>query len=279
MSKRPFPPPTIHPPQPTHNHTHTIILLHGRGSHGAEFASEFLPSQTSASQTLASSLPTWRWVFPTARTRWSTTFQEDECAWFDAASLTDIHARQDLQTPRLRESLAYVLDILDREVALLGGRAERLFLGGMSQGMATALWVLFCAARRVDGPLGGFVGFCWWLPFARQVEGFWDSSREGGEGALVEFFYETLEYREGVQRRLGEGEGSVLSTPVFLSHGSDDPWVSVELGRQAHFVLSGFMGRVEWSEFSWAEGDGHWVKEPEGFDDILRFLERCSGQT
>jgi hypothetical protein len=32
------------------------------------------------------------------------------------------------------------------------------------------------------------------------------------------------------------------------------------------------MVHVEWNEFTGAEGDGHWVKEPEGFDQILQFL-------
>lgn len=47
------------------------------------------------------------------------------------------------------------------------------------------------------------------------------------------------------------------------------------LGRQALRILQEvMMAPVEWSEFSGAEGDGHWIKEPEGFDMIVRFLER-----
>ncbi|KAJ5839529.1 Phospholipase/carboxylesterase/thioesterase [Penicillium rubens] len=37
--------------------------------------------------------------------------------------------------------------------------------------------------------------------------------------------------------------------------------------------LLGFYVRVDWQEFTSAEGDGYWVKEPEGFDHILKFLE------
>lgn len=151
-----FPAPFIQPPQDSH--THTVILLHGRGSDGVEFAQDFFSSQTSKNQDLASCLPSWRWVFPTSRFRWSTTFQEEECSWFDAYSLTNIHERQELQIGGLRESVSYILDILDAEIDLLNGRSSCIYLGGISQGMATALWTLFCATRRVHGQLGGFVG-------------------------------------------------------------------------------------------------------------------------
>ena len=67
------------------------------------------------------------------------------------------------------------------------------------------------------------------------------------------------------------------STPVFLSHGTDDAFVSVDLGREATRVLQQAGIAVEWYEFVGAENDGHWVKEPEGFDQIVRFLESYSG--
>jgi lysophospholipase-2 len=67
---------------------------------------------------------------------------------------------------------------------------------------------------------------------------------------------------------------------VLLGHGTDDALVSVDLGRQASRILQDVMlAPVEWSEFSGAEGDGHWIKEPEGFDLILRFLERESKES
>ncbi|KAL1981362.1 hypothetical protein VTN96DRAFT_2753 [Rasamsonia emersonii] len=95
-----FPPPHIHPPQPTHRHTHTIILLHGRGSDGPEFASELFSCATSAAdgQNLPARLPSWRWVFPTARERQYPELDEEEQeddyvmrAWFDAYSLKMDH--------------------------------------------------------------------------------------------------------------------------------------------------------------------------------------------
>ena len=32
--------------------------------------------------------------------------------------------------------------------------------------------------------------------------------------------------------------------------------------------------QIEWDAFSGAEGDGHWITEPEGFDQILQFVEK-----
>lgn len=272
--------PKVHVQSPQSSHTHTAILLHGRGSNGPEFAEELFSSITSQNQNLASSLPHWRWVFPTSRDRWSTTFQEKMCAWFDVYSLTDVQARQDLQIDGVRESVSYILDILDREIRLLDGKASHVYFGGISQGMATALWTLFCATGRIKEPLGGFLGFCGWLPFAQQVTDLVQKKNTlsgPGESQLQRvvsrFFHDTIA-GHGTSQGDEVQDTSILLTPVFLSHGTDDAWVSVELGRQAFRILRQILVHVEWNEFAGAEGDGHWLKEPEGFDQVLRFLEQ-----
>ncbi|KAJ5092147.1 hypothetical protein NUU61_007017 [Penicillium alfredii] len=271
-----FPPPHIHPPQGPH--THTVILLHGRGSSGLEFAEELFSSTTSQGQSLASHLPTYRWVFPTSRDRWSTTFQEEMCSWFDAYSLTDIHARQELQTDGLRESVLHILNILEDEARLLDGQLTRIYLGGISQGMATALWAFFGAigTGRVQGALGGLLGFCGWLPFAQQLDDLLSehqSSRTPQILRLVSGFFFDAIAGPAVPQAKTPVDPSILSTPVFFSHGTDDAWVSVQLGRQATRIFRQIMVRIEWNEFTGAEGDGHWINEPDGFDQILQFLE------
>ncbi|KAE8323760.1 Alpha/Beta hydrolase protein [Aspergillus sergii] len=281
-----FPEPHIYLPQSSH--THTAILLHGRGSNGPEFAEELFSSMTSKGHNLASRLPTWRWVFPTSRDRWSDRFQEEMCAWFDAYSLDDIHERQDLQIAGLRESVTHILGILSHEIEILGGNTSHIYLGGISQGMATALWTLFCATNQIHQPLGGFVGFCGWLPYARQVEDLVQGSQESCtvgasskqliQRSVAGFFLDTISSSETSQTN-ETIDISILSTPVFLSHGSDDVWVPVDLGRQAARVLQQIQIPVQWHEFIGAEGDGHWVKEPEGFDQILHFLEECCSHT
>ncbi|KAF9890389.1 hypothetical protein FE257_006057 [Aspergillus nanangensis] len=258
------------------SHTHTIILLHGRGSDGVEFADELFSSTTSKLQDLPACLPNWRWVFPTSRVRRDTRFQEDMTAWFDAYSLTDTQERQELQIDGLKESVLHILTILEDEVRLLGGKTDRVYLGGMSQGMATALWtVFFCAAGHgIMEPLGGFLGFCGWLPFAERMEDMERIRELGRSGVACRLREIVSEVFQAEGRSEREDADNVLLTPVLLSHGEDDAWVPVQQGRQAREVLVRQLGMtVEWDEFRGADNDGHWLKEPEAFDRIIRFVE------
>lgn len=272
-----FPPPHIQPSQTLHSHT--VILLHGRGSDGEEFAEEFFSSVTSNGKSLASCLPSYRWVFPTSRDRWTTRFEEEMCSWFDAYSLDDIQERQELQKDGLRESVLHIIDIIEREAKLLDGRFSNIYLGGISQGMATSLWAFFAAIGlgKIQGPLGGLLGFCGWLPFAQQLETLLSEPAVNAsqiypiQHEISSFFFSEIA-GDGTLQITQAPNSSILSTPVFLSHGTDDVWVSVELGRQASQILHKIMAHVEWHEFTGAEVDGHWVKEPEGFDQILLFL-------
>lgn len=201
------------------------------------------------------------------------------CTWFDATSLNDIQKDQELQVEGLRESVSHVLDILEEEIILLKGRSDRVFLGGISQGMATGLWSLLCAPPRIAAPLGGFMGFCGWLPFAHQIERKIVQSGTHPDNVdskrrVSDFLCRTIGHP--VSLGLNPDEMSVLNTPVFLSHGVDDSSVSVGLGRQAEEILQKLDIPTEMYEFEGAEVDGHWVKEPEGFDQILEFMEQNS---
>ncbi|BCR86681.1 alpha/beta hydrolase [Aspergillus chevalieri] len=272
-----FPEPHIH--APTTTYTHTIILLHGRGSFGPKFAEELFSSNTSNNQNLPTALPNVRWVFPTSRDRWDTKFEEEIPAWFDAYSLTDIEERQELQVEGLRESVKYVLEVLEKEIKLVGD-AGKVFLGGISMGMAVVVWVVvyYLASGTGKGKaLGGVLGLCGWCPFARQVEERLSAADAGEEGGDC-----GAEFQRLVSSMLGQTipvagnqEGvSPASIPVCLLHGIDDAFVSVELGRQAAGRLQRMGMPVEWHEYTGAENEGHWIKEPEGFDEIVKFL--CS---
>lgn len=279
LEKMEFPAPHIHPHKGIH--THTAILLHGRGSDGPEFAEDFFSSMTSKNKNMAACLPNWRWVFPSSRDRWTTAFQEEMPAWFDAYSLSNIEERQDLQVEGLIESVLHILAILESEIHLLDGRASHVYLGGISQGMATALWTVFCARDIINQPLGGILGFCGWLPFADKAEGLIQRSKATDtcralpqmQRLVSDLFLTTIGIAEATQEISAvDGVSSVFSTPVLLGHGTDDAWVPVELGRQSLRILQEVMEHVEWKEFTDAEGGGHWIKEPEGFDSILEFL-------
>ena len=280
---RPFGP--IHIVEPTSQHTHTAILLHGRGSTGEEFADELFESKLSNRLSLADKLPGWRWVFPSSQEHWSAVFEEDLPAWFEAHSLTDVNARQDLQMPGIKESVDYLQRILDQEIERLGGRSDRVGLGGISQGAAIGMLTLLCS-EHPSRRLGGFVGASTWLPFAENIAE--TVKRDHGQrealqqdGPLVtEATVGANGFVRGMMAPLlrakaeGVGSDSLLDTPVFLGHGSDDAYVDAALGRQARAVLTQLGLRVEWKEYEGAEQEGHWLKTPEEVDDIAEFLAR-----
>ena len=174
-----FPEPHIKHPQPGHPHIHTAILLHGRASSGPEFADDMFSSYLSHGINLVTAFPTWRWVFPTSRVCWSNMFQEEMFTWFEEAPLSAENnepeaevgsekKEQRTKTKRLRNSVGFIVRLLEKEVGLLEDKG-RVFLGGISQGMATGLCALFCLPASFGGRLGGFLGMCGWLPFAGEI--------------------------------------------------------------------------------------------------------------
>ncbi|POR31016.1 Acyl-protein thioesterase 1 [Tolypocladium paradoxum] len=264
--------------EPNAQHTHTAVLLHGRGSSGEEFAQELLESPLSGQVTLAQKLAGWRLVFPSSRELWSTVFEEEMPAWFEAHSLTDVTARQDLQMGGIRESVKYLTTVLDEEIDRLGGRAENLILGGISQGGAIGMWTLLCSAYR-GRHLGGFVGASTWLPFAENVMHYLGRATNAKEDPTAEVatsdadaFVESM--MAPLKRSLADPGGSALvhATPVFLGHGTDDAYVDIELGRQARHVLTSVGLKVEWREYAGAEQEGHWFKVPDEVDDMADFF-------
>ena len=260
--------------QPKLEHTHTVVMLHGRGSTCEEFAEELFASTLPDQRTLQDKLPGWRWVFPSSRELWSTAFQEPMPAWFEAHSLTDITARQELQVEGIKESVKYILSIVEDEIGRLDGNTEKLVLGGISQGAAIGMWALLCQqnpARR----LGAFFGASTWLPFATNIERVFAlqeplDRRQGSEPGSMEMdsFVQTM--MAPLLAHVRQRSSSL--TPVLMGHGIDDAYVDIELGRQAAGVLLQIGLVVEWKEYSGAEEEGHWFKVPEQIDDILQFL-------
>ncbi|KAJ4013734.1 hypothetical protein NW752_005445 [Fusarium irregulare] len=251
---------------PVTKHTHTAILLHGRGSNGPEFAQElFEETLFPDGSSLAQKLPSWKWVFPSSRELWSEAFQEDMPAWFEAHSLTDITARQEVQIPGIRESTEYVKTIINDEIVKLDGASDRVVLGGISQGGAIALWTLLSQGEK---PFGAFFGTNTWLPFASSLQTSVSQGAEMSEDEGIVFLAEMI----GPQS--SQGQMLNRSTRVFLGHGTDDAYVDVELGRQARDVLTQIGYSVEWKEYTDAELEGHWIKAPEELEDLLDFFTK-----
>lgn len=231
-------------------HTQTVICLHGRDSDGREFADELSESEASAPanqpRTLPDLFPGIRWVFPSAPTLRSERFGTDMSQWFDMWSVENPVERSELQYPGLRQSIEQILGVIKEEEILVP--RERIFLAGISQGFATAIAVFFAAAPT---RFAGLIGLCSWMPAALRAEDL-----------------QSFEHTSG-------GSKSSRSTPVFLGHCIDDDVVPIENGRDLRDALRSRRLQVEWREY---EDGGHWVNEPQGVDDIARFIKSHSQQ-
>lgn len=185
-------------------HQQTFILLHGRGSSGHKFGPilletsiappEPLPptntrnhqvinrntatlslqtnsdstSPSTGNLTLATAFPNARFVFPTAARRRATIYKRAYThQWFDNWKLDPPATyREDLQIDGLRETVAYLHEVLREEINLVPGGARNIVFGGLSQGCAAAL-VSFLLWE--GDKLGAAVGMCGWLPFADRM--------------------------------------------------------------------------------------------------------------
>lgn len=276
--------PALHIIEPQLAHTHTAILLHGRGSNGAEFAEELFATHLSDNSSLATKLPGWRWVFPSSKELWSTTFQERMPAWFEAQSLTDITLGQDLQIPGIMESSEYIQGVIEDEVTLLDGKTGNLLFGGISQGGAVAMWMLLC--RGTEYRVGAFFAASTWLPFAQNIKNVIrdQGNEEVGEVDRAGQDATSIKYdafiRQAMEGSVAKQRENPVRSPVkiFLGHGLDDAYVDVELGHQARQVLADGGFDIEWKEYSGAEEEGHWLQGPNEMDDIHQFMQNFSVQ-
>ena len=126
---------------PKQQHTHTFILLHGRGDTGKSFGQEFLVAEASCGKSLQDLFPGMKFIFPTAKRRRMA--RSNRCPinqWFDIVSLDDTCFRNDLQIEGLRESSTFIHEIIQGEMESIP--CGNIIIGGLSQGCATALYAL-----------------------------------------------------------------------------------------------------------------------------------------
>ncbi|KAK7948860.1 Acyl-protein thioesterase 1 [Apiospora aurea] len=133
-----YPEPPIVPPLSL-PHKQTFIILHGRGSSADKFGPPLLDTPLSAKppslahpsterpplgiQSLATAFPHARFVFPSAPRRRATLYKRKHTPqWFDSWDLKppDIE-REELQNEGLRETTAYLHQLLRDEIELVPG--------------------------------------------------------------------------------------------------------------------------------------------------------------
>ena len=309
-----YPEPLILPPST--EHTHSVVLLHGRGSNATRFGLEFLESKTSTGESLQELFPSVKFIFPTAKKRRSTALKRIKInQWFDNFSLEDPSERQELQYEGLKETAEFMYELVRHEASLLGG-VGNVIIGGLSQGCAMALIVLLsfagsgaasdegkCTGKPGKEFLGGFIGMSGWLPFAQDIASAalptFQGGDEGnddpfGEPPVSQDLAERFDVDESMLARqlrvanfvrdivdLAPLEGQTSQTrlhhtPCFLGHGTADEKVSFHLGEESRDTLRQLGLNVTWKQY---DELGHWYKVPDELNDIACFLREDVGLT
>lgn len=272
-------------------HTHSCILLHGRGSDEERFGLEFLASRMSDGKILQECFPGTKFIFPTAKKRRSSILKRMRINhWFDNYSLEDPSQREHLQEEGLRETTAFIHGIIREEIAVVGAR--NILLGGLSQGCASSVYALL----TFEDTLGGFIGMSGWMPLQHRVNeilnpvnsdesediSFEFQSGDNGElqgvaensdsipTKVVNFLRESLS-----MDTFGADNLKCLRAPVFMGHGEADEKVSCALGESLKSTLCTLGMNVEWKTYP---DFGHWYKVPEEIDVIRSFLENKLGR-
>ena len=259
--------------EPSVDHTHTIILLHGRGSSGEVFANSLLESgiastaTRSGRMTLVERFPTCKWIFPNAKPRYSTVFKTKLTEWFDIVSLSHPDEREDLQRPGLNEALEHLQALIRLEMEELP--ASNLLIGGISQGCATAALAMVASNLNI----AGFIGMSGWIPFAEQIQ----KAAGTADGETNPALRATTSARRSIGLEDGQwphiGRSSDWSqTPIFLGHEEHDPVVDCRLGQKARDVFKACGSSPEWHVYD--SGD-HWIQEPDELLNLTLFLETC----
>ncbi|KAJ9500821.1 hypothetical protein H2202_003379 [Exophiala xenobiotica] len=247
----------------TSKHTHTVIFLHGRDSDSQEFASEFFESEASEpageKRTLPDLFPSIRWVFPTAPTLHSRRFDTTMSQWFDIWSVEEPVEQVEIQMEGLKQSVAAIMEIIRTEETLVP--RQNIFLGGISQGFATALSTFFADGQQ----FAGLIGLCSWMPFTNLVDDLKAVSADD------EQLFHEVQKMYFCQQSPGKPLSRFLrSTPIFLGHSVDDDTVPIDNARRMRCVLVDTLQlNVQLHEY---DDGGHWVNEPRGVDDIVDFL-------
>ncbi|KAI0415179.1 phospholipase/Carboxylesterase [Xylaria grammica] len=180
-------------------HTATVIFLHGLGDTGFGWASAV------EGWIRGNKLDEVKWVLPHAP-RMPITAAEGMPmpGWFDITALNgaidDIRARQD--EPGLLQTREYVNGLIQSEIDA-GIPANRIVLGGFSQGGAMALLTALTAKAK----LAGVVGLSCWLPLDSK---FHNLVRES------DFNHDT---------------------PIYMAHGTVDRVVPTAFGQLSYEIL------------------------------------------
>jgi predicted esterase len=281
-----YPAPLVVGPKETH--THTFIILHGRGSTAEQFGPPLLEHPVSPSfpfkepESFQAHFPHAKFIFPTASLRRAAAHNRSVIhQWFDVYPL-DSYApeyKYHTQLQGLKESTSFIHGLLRDAAEEVG--AKNVVLVGISLGCATALSSLLLWEGE---NLGGVVGMCGWLPLRKSMLEALDDDGDGDENDVfdrpkpppgskrkskieqaISFLREELD----LTHMTPEAAKTSLKTPIFMAHGAEDPKAPCELGRLGSEFLTDLKYGVWWKEYS---GLGHWYSA-DMLRDIVAFVQ------
>ncbi|RMZ74541.1 Acyl- thioesterase [Pyrenophora seminiperda CCB06] len=197
--------------------------------------------------------------------------------------------KQHLQAQGLRETSAYLHDLLKDEIKIVG--ASNVVLMGLSQGCAASIIaMLLWKCERIRA----LVGMCGYVPFRKgmyesvedtnsgdtdslvgsdddQEDMFERDNEEFGCGSKFEKAVDWLREELGISQDddgVNEQSSSLQSIPVFMGHGRDDEKVPCCIGKLAAEFLCGINVSVTWQDYA---GLGHWYSA-DMLRDVVDFL-------
>jgi lysophospholipase-2 len=157
---------SIYLPRNSREHTHTVILLHDRGYTLEEYGLKLFEAKASGGCNLPQVFPNVKWILPTFAVRRSQKESNiDMTKWFDMWRVEDSRDREQMQRTGLRESVAFIRQLVEVVELVPSVPAENIVLGGVGQGGATAMHTLFAMGLR----LGGFIGLSSWMPLIEEL--------------------------------------------------------------------------------------------------------------
>ncbi|PGH17615.1 hypothetical protein AJ79_00976 [Helicocarpus griseus UAMH5409] len=301
----PFPKPTVIPPRGPH--THTLILLHGRGDSSLDFSTDIVTtpltilSNPSLSTTLPQRFPGVKFIFPSAKIGRSTAAGNTMMPqWFDIAALNPpYHRQEELQREGLRSSVNYLMDLVREEGKALGG-VGKVVIGGLSQGAVVALATAlsFDAGGGGGGePLGGCVAMSGWLAFQKELMAL-AGGKLGEDEDAAAVVVDQEDHEEEFQQRNpkiavkaanwfrenilnipplvaadSQTPLSLPKTPLWIAHGAMDGHVKPQYGEEAAKTME----RLGWNvTFMLYDDLGHWYM-PDELEDMAIYLNVMVG--
>ncbi|KAL6797286.1 hypothetical protein GGI42DRAFT_330444 [Trichoderma sp. SZMC 28013] len=262
---------TIPPSRP---HTHTVIFLHDNRIFARDTVNQLHEATDLSWRSIIQNFASTRWVFPQAPTdeplipsvlSISTGIQHgvhrgQPSWWRGDMDDGDEERRLRNMLPGLRERVRELQKVIRNEVVMLGGRWERIILGGIGHGAGMALMALMSlegsSSMDVDGSrpqrLGSFVGISGQIPVS--------DIRLSSAQQLFS------------PNHITPAENQVLKkTPMLLQYCSNGGEAYAEQGRTfREVVLESGVEDVVWKEY---EDAYPFLNSPRGVEDMKGFFK------